>query len=137
MCCIYNLDRKEILGISFKEFKKNLKSPKSFFFISSFSDEVCFAGLEVRHFVACALVRLPNLGFQLCVNDGATERKQLVNRKRGVRRNECTELVRKERHAEISLCQNQFPRPRVHFISQRADSGTHATAWLGLAPSSH
>lgn len=85
----------------------------------------------------CELVRFLHFGSPLCVHDEATVRNQLVNRKRGARRNECAELARKGRHGEISLCQNQFPRPRVHFISQRADSGTHATAWLGLWPSSH
>lgn len=37
----------------------------------------------------------------------------------------------------ICLSQNQFPRPRVHFINQHTDRGTHATAWLGLVPGGH
>lgn len=36
---------------------------------------------------------------------------------------------------EISLSQNQFPRPRVHFINQHRDRSTHTAGWLGLLPS--
>lgn len=59
----------------------------------------------------------------------------------GEHRQQTSREAREEKEREIRLSQNQFPRPRVHFINQHTDieahTHTHTMGWLGLLPNAH